>query len=343
MLLMTPNDALMFRESKPFGIDHRLARTTLPLPQTVAGAIRSAIYLKHNSDEARELIGFGKEEPEFEILGTFLYLSKGEEVELVAESPLDVTRSLQIVKPYRIDKMNATIFKSNESIHIEPFDGFLKFGGLINYLHGRITQDNLVERGELFTTERRVGIALTEAKVTKEGHFYQTEMLRLCEGCGLAVWIKDDIDLLDDSGILRLGGEGGFVRFWKSDEPKCISKLRDDWKEIQKRINKAGRLKIYLTTPAIFEKDGYKSKLNQEELHRIGIERVKNVFPLIGKPIVFSGWDYVAKKPKSTKYAVPAGSVYFVEFEGEISVDEPYVKIGKLTKLGYGLCFLGVW
>jgi len=70
---------------------------------------------------------------------------------------------------------------------------------------------------------------------------------------------------------------------------------------------------------------------------------VRSVNFIGGKPVIFSGWDFVTRKPKPTRYAVPAGSVYFVEFEGEVKLDMPYLKLGKLTKLGYGLCFMGVW
>ena len=45
-ILIEPNDVLLFRESKPFlaGEGH-LARSVFPLPQAIAGAIRSKILL----------------------------------------------------------------------------------------------------------------------------------------------------------------------------------------------------------------------------------------------------------------------------------------------------------
>ncbi|KUJ92905.1 MAG: hypothetical protein XD40_1911 [Archaeoglobus fulgidus] len=340
ILVMKPYDSLLFREPRPFDVNNHVARTILPLPQTLAGAVRSAIYVKYGS-EVKDLIGFGKEEPEFEILGHFFYRYDGK-FELLVESPHDVTQNLGLVKPHRIDKLGITILMDSEGIKFRPFNGFLKFSGLIDYLQGRIAEDSVVERQKIFKKERRVGIALTKAKVTKEEHFYQVEMLRFSDDCGIAVWVEDGVDF-DDEGILGVGGERRFVKFEKREEPECITNLRSKWKKIRDKINETGRLKIYLATPAILGAKGYSSKLDYDLLGDIGIERVRSVNFIGGKPVIFSGWDFVTRKPKPTRYAVPAGSVYFVEFEGEVKLDMPYLKLGKLTKLGYGLCFMGVW
>jgi CRISPR-associated protein Cmr3 len=345
ILLIDPSDVLMFRESKPFGIEHHLARTTLPLPQTIAGAIRSAIYLSNDSKTVKDVIGYGNEEPGFEILGTFFYRKVNDEVEILSECPRDITDTLRKVEPYRVGGIGVTIFKG-VSIHFKPFNGFLSFDGLVEYLSGKeVGRENLVRREGVFVLERRVGIALTESRVTKEKHFYQTEMLRLRNGFGIAVWLDENLAELADQGMLRLGGEGRFARFEKLHlESGCFAALTENWNNIRKEINKNGRVKLYFSTPAIFENGGYTSKLSESELEeKLEVKKVEVVASLTGKPLSFSGWDYVAKKPKPTRYSIPAGSVYFIEFEGELNTNKPYLKLGKLTNLGYGLCFLGVW
>jgi len=70
--------------------------------------------------------------------------------------------------------------------------------------------------------------------------------------------------------------------------------------------------------------------------------RVEKITSLLGKPLKVSGWDLASDKPKGIRFAVPAGSVYFVEVE-ELNLSKPYFKLGKFTRLGYELCFVGVW
>jgi len=340
ILLLNPNDVLLFRESKPFGIDYHLARTTLPLPQTIAGALRSAIYLKDNSKADK--IGLGEEEPKFEIVGTFFYKRNGE-IELLAECPKDVTSDFSLVKPHSLEKLGVEIFQGSD-VHFRPLDAFIRMSSIARYLNGEVERDDFVERSEVFVKERRVGISLEEGKVARERHFYTAELLRIRDDCGLAVWVQDNLSELNSGEIIRLGGEGRFVRLDRISEPKFLSDLQSHWEEIRKRINKAGRLKLYLATPAIFENGAYTSKPDINGLvEKLGNVRIKNIYWLTGKPLVFSGWDYATKKPKATRYAIPAGSVYFVEFDGKLDIDKPYIKLGKLTRLGYGLCFVGVW
>ena len=343
ILVLKPNDVLLFRESKPFGIDYHLARTTFPLPQTVAGALRSAIYLKDKSKA--EEIGLGKEEPKFEIVGTFFY-KKSENsggIELLSECPKDVASDFSLVKPRSLQQLGVEIFQGSD-IHLRPLDAFFRVSTIARYLQGEVKREYFIERSRVFVRERRVGIALEDGKVTRERHFYTTELLRLSDDCGLAVWVEKNLDELNGE-IVRLGGEGRFAKLERVPDPKFLADLQSYWKGIRKRINRARRLRLYLATPAIFKSGAYRPKPDTSELVEKlrGNVKIERIYWLTGKPLVFSGWDYVAKKPKATRYAVPAGSVYFVEFEGEVNLDKPYVKLGELTKLGYGLCFLGVW
>ncbi len=347
-ILIEPNDVLLFRESKPFmaGEGH-LARSVFPLPQVIAGAIRSKILIDSNfSNDAKKLVGFGKDEPEFTILGHFLFRNE----EFFA-TPLDIATAKGIegyffVRPLKI--WNGRFIFSGKHIHFKSVGGYLSCKHLIDYLGCDLNENELEDiiRDDLFTRESRIGIKLGDAKVTEEGYFYKAEFLRLNKGVRLSVWLDDGCEdvraFLGEDGLIKLGGENRFAKF-KFENKNPLSKLEEVWEEIKEEINRKKKFKLYVATPLLVKNNNsytwdIKAPL-EKELNIL----IKNVYPLIGKPLTFSGWDYAENKPKSNRYAVPQGSVYFVEFKGKIEHDKPYLKLGELMKLGYGLCFMGVW
>nr|WP_239233796.1 type III-B CRISPR module-associated protein Cmr3 [Thermococcus chitonophagus] len=345
----------MFREPKPFDTDHHLARTTLPLPQTVAGAIRSKLFLKYEAEsnnkaknELKNLIwNNGKEdseEPGFELLG--LFFSKVPK-DYYFPVPFDIVKDKDgntfTVKPMplKLPGVEGKHIFSGQNIHFEPMSGYIPFEALKEYLAGTLPKSELkntvIHESRLYVRENRIGIRLTSSKVVRKGLFYRVEMLRLREDVELVAWVRDSAVLykyLGQEGTLKLGGEGRFARYIFEGEKK-IRELTEFWKKkVKPKIQKSGRFKLYLATPAIFEEDS--------KYHAIPTDtNVKVVAQIVGKPIPVSGWDMKSRKPKATRYLVPAGSVYFVE--GDFEGDFPWIKIGSLTKLGYGLAFVGVW
>lgn len=354
-IIIEPNDVLLFRESKPFmaGEGH-LARSVFPLPQVIAGAIRSKILINSNfSDEAKELVGFKKDEPNFKILGNFLF--KDEEF---FTTPLDIARAKDVdgyffVKPLEV--WNGKLIFGGKHIHFKSVGGYLSYDNLVRYLKGELNEDELgdVVADGLFEKESRIGIKLGETKTTEEGYFYKVEFLRFKKDVKLSVWLGNGCESikesLSDKGLIKLGGEGRFSKFKVEDE-NPLNKLEYAWDEIKEKINREKRFKLYIATPlSVKDSKGCFSwdishciEELKNENQKLNI-KIKRVYPLIGKPITFSGWDYATNNPKPNRYAIPDGSVYFVEFEGEIEHNEPYLKLGELAKLGFGLCFMGVW
>ncbi len=347
-ILIEPNDVLLFRKSKPFmaGEDH-LARSVFPLPQVIAGAIRSKILIDSNfSNNAKKLAGFEKDEPEFTILGHFLF--KNEEF---FATPLDIATAKGVegyffVKPLEI--LDGRFIFSGRHIHFKNVGGYLSYKHLIDYLGCNLNENELEDiiRDDLLTKESRIGIKLGNAKVTEEGYFYKAVFLRLNKDVKLSVWLddgcKDVKAFLGEDGLIKLGGENRFAKF-KFENKNPLSKLEEVWDEIKEKVNKSGRFKLYVATPLLTKNNNIYTwdikALLEKELNI----SIKNVYPLIDKPLTFSGWDYANNEPKSNKYTIPAGSIYFVEFGGKIKHKKPYLKLGKLTRLGYGLCFIGIW
>jgi CRISPR-associated protein Cmr3 len=359
-ILIEPNDVLLFRESKPFmaGEGH-LARSVFPLPQAIAGALRSKILVDSNfSDEAKKLAGFEKDEPEFMILGHFLFFKDGKDEGEYFSTPLDITKAKGIdgyffVKPLKV--WNGKFIFSGKTIHFKSVGGYLSYDRLIDYLKGDLNENELedVVKDDLIRKESRVGIKLGDGKITEEGYFYKAEFLRFNKNVKLSVWLGENgekvKDFLGESGLIKLGGESRFAKFTFEDK-NPLSKLEKDWDEIKEEINRTKRFKLYVATPLLI-KDGkgrfswnisYCFTNSENGDQKINI-KIKKVYPLIGKPLTFSGWDYAENKPKPNRYAVPSGSVYFVEFDGKIDLEKPYLKLGELKNLGYGLCFMGVW
>ena len=356
-ILIEPNDVLMFREPKPFTAgEAHLARSVLPLPQAIAGALRSAILIKSNfSDDACEFVGVVKEnrkiveakDPNFEILGCFPF--KGEEL---FSTPLDIAKAKGIegyffVRPLKL--WNGKYIFGGKHIHFESVEGFLSYSDLLKYLKGELNDEELENvvksNAEVYCKESRIGIKLSDARVSEEGFLYKTEFLRLKENVKFSIWLGKGYNKLKDfldEDIIRLGGEGRFARI-KFENKNLLDMLVRAWDKIKEKINNSGRLKLYIATPTLINaNNAYSWDIKDVLRSELKIE-IKNIYPLIGKPLSFSGWDYAENRPKSTRYAIPAGSVYFIEFKGKIELDKPYIKLGENTKLGYGLCLLGVW
>ena len=346
-ILLKPNDVLMFRESRSFTAgESYLARSTLPLPQTITGALRTAILLYSNfSDEAKELAGYKREEPGFEVIGSFLY-----DKQEYFPTPLDIVKAKGmedyfLVKPLPL--LTGFIFKGRH-IHFESVGGFISYDNFIEYLKGKLV-DGMLERlvkHDLFFKESRVGIKLSDVKVTEERFFYKADFLRLGEEVKISVWIENGDEVMNylRNGLVRLGGESRFAEL-KIEERDSLESLRKEWNEITEVINEEKRFKLYVTTPVLIKNREYfvwdiREKMEGQLKNSLKISRI---YPLIGKPIAFSGWDLANNKPKPMKYAVPQGSVYFIEFRGKVEMEKPYLKLGELNRLGFGLCFVGVW
>ena len=78
------------------------------------------------------------------------------------------------------------------------------------------------------------------------------------------------------------------------------------------------------------------------------------VAAVVGRPVAVSGWNLKEGKPKPSRRAVPAGSVYFVRFpeawgEGEVRDWAGKVWFQNLSEEeqdrrdGFGLAALGLW
>ncbi|WP_235507200.1 type III-B CRISPR module-associated protein Cmr3 [Thermococcus barophilus] len=349
-----PNDVLFFRESRDFtaGESH-LAESLLPLPHTIAGALMGVMFVRGRHDllnlELREGKFWKPEKwkPNFEVVGTFfmkeneLYFPLPKDIVSVKSDGRNITTMAKL-KEVQIGGQSFTIvFADCESpLHFSPVSGFLSFEKLKSYLNGEYYKkndisDEIIENSSLYRWECRVGIGLNSSKTTVEGLFYRTRMLRLEKGTAIGVVLGeknlDEVEkTLGKKGTLKLGGEGRFAHYEIIDEDHL-----EELEEIS--VKKNALFKLYLATPLIV--DGQSWNIAKVLPEHINAEIVK-VFT--DRPEKVTGWDLVKGCPKETLYAVPAGSVYILKAQEDLTL-KPFYRLGMMVELGYGLVFVGVY
>ena len=339
-IIMRPNDVLFLNAGREFsaGETHLGITQTFVPPHTVAGAIRSALYFK-DSKGLDHLIRAGEEEPGFEILGVFFW--KGTELfPLPADVVEDEDGRLVLASP------EGDVVTASGSIHFSPATGFIRLDTLLDYLQGKEVdfEKAVISNEDVYTLEDRIGIGLTEKKTTAEGLLYRTRNLRLREGIGVSVWLGERGDQVRDAlgatGLLRLGGEGRFVRYSFDD---------DQVPELPEMDVRGSLVRLYVATPLVLitRRDGkeYSTWNLRHELSRaLGVkaEKLRIRWFFSNGILPLTGWDMKNKYPKAVRYAVSPGSVYYVEIEGGLSSLPGYLKLGELKNLGYGLVLPGL-
>ena len=281
-IIISPNDVLLFREAKLFNAgEAHVARSILPVPQALAGAIRSKILV--NSDfAATALIGYGEEEPAFELLGSFFHCKQHD----YFRAPLDIAKSKDDESYFYITpreligvwEKEVALF-GGKKLHTEAVNGFLKQKDMIDYLCGALNEENLndavVEPKKLFKREGRVGIKLGAAKTTEEGYFYKVEFLRLNKDAKLALWLGEKAKAVKShigaGGMLKLGGESRFANYELKEE-ELFGYYQLEWEECKKQINRDKRFKLYIATPTLVTE--YEFLFRWDSVHRNGSERL---------------------------------------------------------------------
>jgi len=344
-LLISPLDVLMFRESKSFNAgENFIAKSTYPSPQAVVGAIRAKLFKKYNNQQIKEFIGYNKEEPNFEVYGIFFRKGESEIFPLpsnIVKYKKDGDEEIFEIFPRKIKWRNLDkTISAGKYMHYKKERGFIDWKTLERYLRGeaKVRGSEIIKEKYVVKREERVGIKLTDGKTVEESLFYTSQFLRFESDVGLSVWLDENLkDYLGESGLLKLGGESRGAHYQAADG------FEIELEDIVEKINNEKRFIIYFATPAVIEDQNNRCTWNIKEIveNKLGI-RVTFICGIVDKPQIISGWDMAKKKPKPVRYAIPAGSVYFIEFS-DGHIDKPYIKLGSLSRLGFGLGFIGLW
>lgn len=380
--LIEPHDSLIVRDGRPFNATagSRAKSLDFPFPSTLIGSVRTRIGLKNGGDWKHFDDKLIEKILKIEMFGALLAEIKDDDsLEFFAPTPAD-SLLVKLDKEDEKDLSKNNLFPLNplkkeyssnlpndlhllgvkEEVKGKP-NSEVKFWNwkrfeewLIEAKTDKVTNEQLGIGGLISDQRTHVRIFDEEEKkkgkdgywrkANSDGGLFQTRGLEFVmkdktskdlkfKQLGLALQLSDSKGL--EEGLFPLGGERRVVRWSKKDceFPKCPQAVIDG-------IKKSGRCRLILLTPSFFE-NGFLPDEN-----KLGA-KVKAV--AVNRSQVISGWDFAKRKPKPTRRLTPAGTVYFLEINGDVDefIEQTWFKnIGDCdqTKLdGFGLAVLGNW
>lgn len=361
-LKLEPVDSLFFRDARPFDAASRAA-SGLPMPQTLAGAVRSLLLDGHGVDFNRlgqsirsgtaladALKAFGPEAASVADVRV-----RGPWFALAGEVLMPVPASLRRVKSEakghepgapsvaRLDPLEARLPgwkpKAPGMLPLwrhgreatETVDGFLTYDGLRRFLEGGAPEPcDVVPTAKVYAFEDRTGIGVDSSKnAAGEGMIYGIRMLALQPDASIYAEVNGPRAALAPlaSGLTPPCSELVLMRFGGEARHVIVRRAEHDapWPSVAPEAGK-GRL-VMLTTPAHF--NGWKPP---------GLEPVAAA---VSDYKAVSGWDLAKGGPKPNRFMVPAGSVYFLP-PGAQAPDGGLVD-GEDARDGWGCFVEGNW
>ncbi|WP_448566723.1 type III-B CRISPR module-associated protein Cmr3 [Thermus sp.] len=362
-MLIEPRDPLIVRDGRPFTNNPgaRAKSLPFPLPQTLAGAYRTRRALLKEfplPERAEEVLRWGLRGP---------LLAEGGQGgwRLMVPRPLDALKLGEAVYPLRPLKLpqgaGTNLPEGLYPVGLQspslkekpaPLEAFWYWESFLKWLLEDAPEGFSPEGHGGPTPETRTHVALDPTTQTaREGFLFQTSGLEFARGerafaqgqlgrvrkLALVLW-PDGEEL---EGVFPLGGERRLA-LWRKGGPG-VPPLPEELLETLIRFRAA---RIFFLTPAFLEG----AYLPKER----AFGGASVVAALVGRPQVVSGWDLKEGKPKPSRRAVPAGSVYFVRLseawdKGEIRAWAERTWFQNLSdgeqdrRDGFGLAALGVW
>ncbi len=207
---------------------------------------------------------------------------------------------------------------------------FLRGKGLTQHLQGQaVDKAHFVESKHIYQRDPRLGIGLNaDARTAEEGQIYTTEGFAFSPqgpfaSTGFLVGIEGVANLLPDTGLLRLGGDGRSAQYRKVAFTAPTAASVPGTKE---------QFRLLLQTPGLFTRgwlpEGVAEQSGSYRLQATGFS-ARLACAALGRREVVSGWDLHHWAPKPAQAAAPAGSVYwFDEFEGDVGKLAAWVEKG---------------
>ncbi len=369
-LELEPLDVLFFRDGRPFDAAPR-ATGGLPMPQTLAGAVRTWLFgrLAGDLDTLAAAVRTGTsfadataaQGPGLAVVGRIglrgpWFASDGERlVPTPGTIEIDAKETLHRLDPLADDLpgwsppmagMRPLWRRSPGGTKLRG--GWLRASGLERFLQGGVPRpDEIVDADALFAYEDRVGIGLDAATgTTDDGMIYAVRMMRLRPGVTLSVDLvgaSQDLERCPDGeDVLALGGESRRAIVRRSAAPNRVTTAgnqdlarrrpnRIDQRDVRPvtGVGRGGGTLVLLTTPAPF--GGWCPP---------GLSPVAAAVPGY---VPVSGWDLARGGPKPTRFAVSAGSVYFLSEGADLSSRRGSLCAPEDASLGWGTCVEGVW
>lgn len=280
---------------------------------------------------------------------------KGEREEVHMSKPFTVS-SAGIRSNQPLSNGNATWFYHQEGAVFEHDTAFITEEQFYAYLTcdlGSRDQSSSLscellneakEKEQEFKKEPRMGIVISRKTHTvEEGKLFTTPFIRPRKDIGLLVELNVDLDVLPDQTKLRLGGDGKMALL--NETQHHGGKQLDE--SLGEKVVKSSRIKMVLTTPAVFEKGWIPDGLDESGRGQINGVEVQLEGASLGKHEIIGGWDVANKHPKKSRRAVPAGSVYYLTTDAP---GQAFAQIHRKSicgndddrKQGLGITYIGV-
>lgn len=358
-----PIDVVMFRESRWFGTSAGDSESLFPPPRTVAGAMRTYLMDACGIDyrQLRTTLAKVRKEtrgPEYmvmlkehlkglccaswavdaQIIGPFLGNDGIRYYPLPKTFVRDSTGSdaVSSLRPAAAFPSSSPRWALAPDPHLQwetlP-DGWISRGNLEAYLRDGKTMPKwpLLERhtrSEIILDEPRVGVSIDPSVSTAANSFlYTSTFSRLREH-----WYLEADVIVDETGAealqqfavkrpwLRLGGDAKVARVEIAQPNQAPPQPP------------AGRSLLYLATPGLFAGGGHVPAKFPHPLAAV-----------TDRPLPVSGWDLATNRPMWSRYAVPAGAVYFYDDGAAIPHDDCISDDPLDCESGWGYCLRGAW
>ena len=376
--IVEPRDPLIFRDGKPFSaVPGAMAKSLpFPFPSTIAGGVRthsgpdaSGRFSKERIEELKSIHIRGPLLAELNRDGSVAgWLAPAPADALVFKGTLEENGMRKRLAPAMVPEKSFTNLKDGLApVALREYRGkgkphpkaprFWKWKAFEEWL--KEPKDDpapkpMAEWGHAGPVrERRVHVSIGhDTQTAKEGALFQTSGLEFV-GTGegnlsdirkMVLAVETNADMKDGLGFL--GGEQRVVRWKRTDGafPSLPSALAD-------AIVEQRHCRLILLTPGIFEK-GYLPTWITDECCPDVTVTVRIVAVAVPRYQAVSGWDYEKREPKPTRRLAPAGSVYFLQLEGDDTAIRKFIDSVWMRNIsdgeqdrrdGFGLAVVGVW
>ena len=337
---------LVFRSGKPFGSIASAQDATFPLPSATAGLIR-AKSLEQEQGKYPEYKGKLQDEAYQKLLsvksqGPFLVRFNPEKVDeytILVPKPSNAlyfenkeTKEVQLVRlaPKALDAAicgsdlprGLVPIQMQQGLKGKPQSGvaYWTLEHFIQWQQGTaLTFNEVKEHGlQSLPIDIRTHVEIDDGTLSsKDGKLFQTASLDLNHAKNLQGWNAERYGFLIFSpqilkpDLATLGGERRLSYLKPVAATEQLATLPEGLLE---KINQAKGFSLSLITPSIFAKGYLPNWINEDtfEGELLNSEvKVKLEAVAIDRWLPVSGWDSIVWKPKATRKAVGAGSVYW--------------------------------
>ena len=354
-----PLDTLFFKDGKPFsrGDETWADGVFPPYPSVVYGALRTWFISQQPEGLSEDILRKSEKikinQICYEFGGNEILMPMPLDLAEPKDKPTSKMTEEKVKKEYEVVGLvletigntgsnypcKMALMPPKEQLVEEVDQGFIAESAFITYLNAPDANFSVKKLADIVQTEPKVGIGRNYyTNTAKDSMLYRVGMRRAS-----SFRLLVDFDLpggatvaSETSYFIKLGAEN------KVAEMQVVSSNKTKITSDSVRI-KGRRFKLYLSTPAIFKRNGWYPDLTAHNIN------ATLVAAAVGKPLHIGGFDMKNNMPKTMFKAVPAGSVFFYEAAESENMETLKASLfGKsiseeMKDQGFGIAYIGNW